>query len=73
VYSDICAAFDNVEHLLRERRFERPLRIIGAGLDIRFDDEGLTEYKHAVASDENTEKFVEATSYAADMYANMDW
>jgi hypothetical protein len=72
-YSHICAVFDEVEDLLHETRFARPFRIIEAGLDVRFDDDGLKEYKLAVSSDKNTEEFIETMSRLADDYANMDW
>jgi len=72
-YSHICAVFDEVEYLLRATKFARPFKIIDAGLDVRFDDDGLREYKSAISSDKDTEAFIQAMSRLADAYANMDW
>lgn len=72
-FREICSAFDNLEQILLVERFQRPFRIIEAGLDICFDDASLREYKQAIESPQNVEAFVDKMTYLSDKCANMDW
>lgn len=73
IFPKICKAFDKTEKFLRTKKFPQPFAIIESGLDIRFDDKGLAEYKDVIRTPEETNSFIEVMSGIADDAINMDW
>lgn len=72
-FEQIYELLDTFEQYIAITRFSRALRIIQAGLNVRFDEKARQRYAAAITSDEETESFIEQENYWYMINANMDW
>ena len=73
-FSHAAKLFDATDRFLRRHRRTRyPMRWAEAGQDVAFDPGSRAEYKEACRSDEDFDRYVEASALAWERDVNMDW
>ena len=73
-HAHCCAAFDQLDTLLRTGPFAKPHRLLQSGVDPSFDQETLASYAKAVSGDdEDLERFIDRWNHEWERHANMDY
>lgn len=73
-FEEVCRAVDAIDEFLDHGPAARAVKLVGAGFDIPFFEEGLRPMIEAVeASDEELDAFMTAEAERLDFLENMDW
>lgn len=73
-FAHLTQLFDATDGFLRtHRRTRYPMRWAEAGLDVAFDPDSRARYRDACHSDEDFDRYVEASQLAWERAVNMDW
>ncbi|UXH44431.1 hypothetical protein N5C46_22910 [Rossellomorea vietnamensis] len=73
-FTEMCDKIDEFEsYLSNESDWRRPIKLLKSGLDIYFDLEHIKQYRDAIESDENLERYIDFQFEKLDREANMEW
>ncbi|MFP4973964.1 hypothetical protein ACE6ED_01060 [Paenibacillus sp. CN-4] len=72
-FTEICKVFDEFDLYLQTSEWSRAIRILEAGIDIRYDREFMEQLNIATQSDESLNSFLQIESEEYARNANMDW
>ncbi|UNK20803.1 hypothetical protein MNQ98_12660 [Paenibacillus sp. N3/727] len=72
-FTKICKVFDEFDMHLQNSEWSRAIRILEAGIDIRYDGEFMEQLNIATQSDESLNSFLQIESDEYARNANMDW